>query len=158
MDNLARNEEKFPAAQTPGALTLGDVFARWRDMGLEPVEVSSDDLRQTITIEHDALTRQLKWTAKKMDGMQALGIMAQANYDMFRYFCKAQPRPAFTSGQAQIAVSLSENSLTVGLNPLHDPTVIIGALAAALFEVIERSRPDDPARAWQEVFAVEVSR
>lgn len=132
-------------------------LADWQAMGLEPVEIATDDLEQRISISHNALTGQITWKTEKMDGVQALGILASAAASMFGYFFKAQPRPKLTSGQAQVAVALEGDRLTVGLQPLHDPMVVKGALLAALLEVMERSTAGgDPAKDWAELFEVEL--
>jgi hypothetical protein len=153
----ARIEEKYPTARVPGALTLADVFAGWEAAGLTPVEVSTEDLAQRINIEYNALTTQLKWTTDNMDGVQALGIMADAFLSMFSEFFKAKPRPKFSSGQARVMVNLDGNQLAVALDPLHDPTVVKGVLGAALAEVITRSRSDDPVRDWLKMWSVDIS-
>lgn len=142
MSNIKPYQEAYPMAQAPGAQTLQQVFEQWQAHGLTPVECTTEELRQTITIEHDALKRDLKWSTRKMDGVQALGIMATAMVDMWRYFIKAEGRPELSSGLASVAVRLEGNRLTVGLNPVDDPTVVKGALIAALFEVIDRDRGD----------------
>lgn len=139
------------------ASPVQSALTEWKAAGLEAVEVSSEDLTQRITIKHNALTTEVTWRTEKMDGVQALGIMADVFFSMFQEFVKARPRPKFTSGQARVMVNLEGNQLAVALDPLHDPTVVKGALAAALAEVIARSHSDEQGREWLEVFGVEVS-
>ncbi len=152
----ARKEEKFPLARVPGAQTLAEVFAAWDAAGLTPVEVSTEDLQQRIKISHDALTHQVSWTTEKMDGVQAIAIMADALFSMFSEFFKAQPRPAFSSGKARILINLDGNDLSVAMEPMNDPTVLTGVAAATLAEIIYRSRSDDPARAWLDAFGIKI--
>lgn len=125
---------------------------QWDTWGLQATEVATEDFEQRISIKHNALTGQVEWKTEKLDGVQALGLLAQTMHSMFGYFIKSQPRPKFASGQAKIAVFLEENRLTVGLEPLHDPLVVKGALLAALWEVMERSTEGgDP---WEELFTI----
>jgi hypothetical protein len=127
----------------------------WDRMGLEPIEIASEDAEQTISIKYNVVTGELAWTTRKMDGVQALGVMANAMHDMFKTFIKDLARPAFSSGKAGVAIKLERDKLTVGLNPLSDPTVLKGVIAAALWEVIERSTHNDQDRAWIDLFVVE---
>ena len=128
-------------------------LARWQEMGLEPVEVASEDAEQRITVTHNAVTGQVEWRTEKLDGVQALGLLAQTMWSMFPVLVKEPGRPKFSSGQARIGVFLDADKLTVGLDPLHDPTVVKGALAAALWDVIARSS-DDAAGEWSRLFEV----
>lgn len=133
------------------------LLAQWEAWGLQPTEVAAEDLEQRIIIKHQAHTGQVEWKTEKLDGVQALGLLAQTMHSMFEVFVKGQPRPRFTSGQAKVAIRLDENRLTVGLEPLHDPLVVKGALLAALWEVLERSTEGgDPAKAWESLFEVVV--
>ncbi|MCK6629335.1 MAG: hypothetical protein L6R45_29680 [Anaerolineae bacterium] len=159
-------DENFSPAplhpRTPAVLTTPDsqaLFKQWEAWGLQPMEVAAEELEQRITIKHNALTQQVEWKTEKLDGIQALGLLAQTIYSMFGYFVKGQARPRFTSGQAKVAVCLDGNRLTVGIDPLHDPLVVKGALLAALWEVMERSTQaqdgaegGDPLKAWESLF------
>ncbi len=152
-NDLANHEERFPMARTPGAQTLPEVFEQWQEWGLEPVEVSQEQLRQLITIEHNALTQELTWRVERADGAQALGILATAMWSMFQQFFKEKSRPRLTSGAARIAIQLDGDRLTVGLDRLDDPVVVKGAVAAALWELIDRSMAGDQAVGeWRRLF------
>jgi hypothetical protein len=154
-NGIVKHEQKFPTAHVPGATSIEEVFEAWESAGLQPVEVASEDLEQRISIKHNALTGQVEWRTEKMDGVQALGIMATTMLSLFEVFFKAQARPKFSSGEARVAVYLDGERLTVGISPLHDPTVVKGALAAALWEIVTRAGGTDPAREWLDLFVVE---
>lgn len=156
------NFSPAPLPPCPPARITADsqaILRQWEAWGLQPTEVAAEDLEQRITIKHNALTQQVEWRTEKLDGVQALGLLAQTMHSMFQYFVKDQARPRFTSGQAKVAVFLDGNRLTVGIDPLHDPLVVKGALLAALWEVMERSTQaqdgaegGDPLKAWESLF------
>lgn len=152
-DKLSKRNEQFPMAQVPGAQTLPEVFEAWQEWGLEPVEVSQEQLRQLIVIEHNALTQELTWRVENADGAQALGILTTAMWSMFQQFFKDKKRPYLKSGAARIAIQLEGDRLIVGLDRLDDPVVVKGAVAAALWELIDRSMAGDQAVGeWRRLF------
>lgn len=153
-NKLTKRDEKFPAAGVPGAQSLPEVFEAWTEWGLEPVEVSEEQLRQTITIEHNAATRELTWRVERADGVQALGILVTAMWSMFQQFFKDKKRPRFRSGAARVAIQLDGDRLIVGLDRGDDPTVIKGIVAAALWDIIERTTEGGAVDEWCQLFEV----
>lgn len=147
---------EYPHALVPGACTSTDIFNAWEAKGLEPIEIASEDAEQIISIKHNAVTGQLEWTTRKMDGIQALGVMVSALHDMFRQFIKNVGRPGFSSGRASVAIKLDDQTLTVGLDRLDDPTVLKGMVAAALWEIIERAEHNDASREWLNIFTTKI--
>lgn len=130
--------EAFPAAQVPGAQSMAEVMEAWRARGLKPVQVTSGELAQTISITHNALTGETTWTVNKLDGIQALGVLWLAMVDIGETLLKAKARPALSSGQARAMVALDGNNVQMMADPAGDQAVIRGLLAAAILHLIER--------------------
>lgn len=146
--------EAFPAAQVPGANTLAEVMEAWRAKGLTPVQVTSDELLQHISIAHNALTGELTWTASKIDGIQALGVLWLAMVDIGETLLKAKARPSLSSGQARAMVVLDGDRVQMAAEPANDPTVVRGLLAAAILHLIKHRA--DPIEALAGLMQFEV--
>lgn len=129
--------EAYPAAQVPGAANMAEVMAAWQARGLTPMQVTSDELVQTISITHNALSGELTWTVNKMDGIQALGVLWLAMVDIGETLLKAKVRPALSSGNARAMVALEGNTVQMAVEPASDQPVVRGLLAAAILHLIE---------------------
>ncbi len=137
------------------AKSIPDFLARCKEFNLEPVEVASEDVTQTISINYNVITGEMTWNVKKADGVQAISLMLEALWSMFEYFFKNTPRPTLTSGIAQIAANLDGDRLTVGINPTQDPTIVRGLAGVIVCELIHRAQVGIK-QGWQEIFEVEL--
>lgn len=136
--------EAFPAALVPGAQSVAEVMEAWRARGLTPMQVTSDELLQHISIAHNALTGELTWTTQKIDGIQALGVLWLAMVDIGETLLKAKARPALSSGTARAMAMLDGNAVQLIAEPANDPAVVRGLLAAAILHLIDhRADPID---------------
>lgn len=133
-----KSEGVFPFAQVPQAQSAQEVFEAWQARGMAPTQVTTEDVTQTITISHNALTGELAWKTYKMDGVQACGIMWAALVDMGTEFFKATPRPVLSSGKARAFVQLEGNEIQMAAEPANDQPVVRGILVAALLNLLER--------------------
>lgn len=143
MTNIVPAVETFPHAGVPGARTPAEVFDGWTARGLTPVEVTSADVTQRISIEFNAVTGELKWTVDKADGLQAIGLLFQTLVDVGQQLLQAQARPALTSGQARIALRLDGNQIQMVAEPTNEPIVLRGLLGAALLKLIQGDATPD---------------
>ena len=137
-DYPVKDESPFPFAQAPDAQTSLDVFAEWRARGMTPTQVTTEDVTQTITISHNALTGALTWATHKLDGVQACGILFAALCDIGEYYFKSKPRPVLSSGKARAFVQLDGNDIQMAAEPANDQPVVRGILVAALLNLLER--------------------
>ena len=131
------SKETFPTALAPGAKTLADVFKHWEEADLKPVEVSERDFQQTINIVHNALTGELNWNARSMDGIQALGLMADAIASMWEHFFGSKGRPQVNSGEVKIIINVDQSGVLAAFEKSNDPVVLKGALLATLWKIID---------------------
>ena len=137
-DYPVKVEELFPYARVPGAQTDREVFAAWEKLGLKPIEVTTPEVTQTISISHNAVTGEITWTAHKLDGVQACGILFAALCDIGEYYFKSKPRPVLSSGKARAFVQLDGNDIQMAAEPANDQPVVRGILVAALLNLLER--------------------
>lgn len=125
---------------------------KWDARGLVPLEVTEDQLIQTITIRHNALTGKGEVKYERLDGVQAMGILVDSIRAVFRDTFKSELRPRLNSGHAKVCSELDGDRLSVAfamtdpnnpdLLPQVDPVVASGiAVATALF-IAEKA--DDP--------------
>ena len=131
--------ETFPQAQTPGATKLAQVLEAWKARGLTPVQVTEDEVWQTITVRHNALTGELKWDVDKADGVQAVSLLFSALVDMGEYFFTAKARPRIVSKDTRVALMLEAGQIQMIADPPDDPVITRGLLVAALLRLIERT-------------------
>lgn len=137
-DYPVKPETLFPFAQVNDARNQADVLAAWQAQGMTPTQVTSEDVTQTITISHDALTGVITWEARKLDGVQACGVLFAALCDMGEYYFKSKPRPVLSSGKARVFVQLDGNEIQMAAEPANDQPVVRGILVAALLNLLER--------------------
>lgn len=129
----------FPMAQVPEATRIAEVLEAWRARGLTPVQVTDGEATQTISISHNALTGELKWTVDKADGVQAVSLLFSALVDMGEEYFRAKARPRIVSKDARVAVMLERGEITMIADPVDDPVITRGLLVAALLRLIERA-------------------
>lgn len=132
MNSIVKSIEEFPTAFVPGAGKLSDVFAEWKRRGLVPQEVTAEELRQTITIEHDTLNGKITYRRDGADALQTIALLWDAIRLIARHELFSNVRPKLNSGNAAIAISLDGNKITAIHDPPHDPVVLSGLLLADL--------------------------
>jgi hypothetical protein len=120
--------------------------------GLTPVELTPQDLVQSISIMHNVGTGRFSWTVHKI-AEQAIGLLAMVIHDMWRYWFKSSERPPLTSGHAKVCIDLDGDILSMSfglvdpahpeLPPVADPLVAASMLTAALFFLTERVNGSD---------------
>ena len=135
-------------AKLPGAMTA-DAFERMcQEQNLVPLEITDQDVIQTITIRHNAMTGTFDWTIHKV-GEQAIGLLADVMQDMWRFFFKQPLRPKLTSGHARVIIDLDGDALKIvyglidpthpNLPPMPDAPVAKAMLVSALFGLCENT-------------------
>ena len=134
---------------TPYSPPLKEIMRRWDDAGLVPVEISDVDLIQTITIRHNARSGKLLIETSKFDGIQALAILADSMYEVWRDTFRSDPRPPLNSGRVKVCIQLVDDRLSVAIGtddpnhpdirPSADPVIAKGMLAAVLFGLCEKT-------------------
>ena len=134
---------------TPYSPPLKEIMKRWDDAGLVPVEISEADLIQTITIRHNAMTGKGEVQYSKLDGLQALAILADSMAAVWRDTFRNELRPPLNSGRGKVCVQLEDDRLSVAIgtdDPAHpdilpsaDPVIAKGMLAAVLFGLCEKT-------------------
>lgn len=117
------------------------------ERNLVPLEITTQDVIQTITVRHNVMTGVFDWRADRI-GEQAIGLLASAMADMWKYFFRSPLRPGMTSGHAKVIIDLDGDSLKVlyGMsdpnNPgelIPDATVAKAMMASALFGLCEKT-------------------
>jgi hypothetical protein len=133
----------------PYSPSLKEIMKRWDDAGLTPVEISEADLIQTITVRHNAMTGKGEVQYSKLDGLQALAILADSMAAVWRDTFRSDPRPPLNSGRGKVCIQLEDDRLSVAIgtdDPTHpdilpsaDPVIAKGMLAAVLFGLCEKT-------------------
>jgi hypothetical protein len=133
----------FSNALVPNAKDLDDVFESWKEAGLTPTEVSEDDLISEIKIEAGKHNGELKWSVKKADGIQALGLMAIAMRSMFQEYLQdgGRHKLATDSPDTKIAIQLSDNKVQIAYDH-KQMTTVKGLLMASLWKILEETEKD----------------
>jgi hypothetical protein len=136
--------DPFPHALVPNAKDLDSVFESWKEAGLTPTEVSEDDLISEIKIEAGKHNGQLKWSVKKADGINALGLMAIAMRSMFQEYLQdgGRHKLATDSPDTKIAIQLSDNKVQIAYDH-KKMTTVKGILMASLWKILEETEKDD---------------
>jgi hypothetical protein len=134
---------------TPYSPSLGEIVKRWSTAGLVPVEISEADLIQTITVRHNAMTGKGEVQYSKLDGLQALAILADSMAAVWQDTFRSELRPPLNSGRAKVCLQLEDDRLSVSIgtdDPAHpeimpsaDPIIAKGMLAAVLFGLCEKT-------------------
>ena len=105
--------ELFPAAQVAGATSVADVLAAWKERGLEPQDIARADTLQRISIEHDPLDGQLKWTTSgPMDALMAIWLAVNAAISIGEYFSNGAGRVDMPSSEAAIVIAFKDGRLS----------------------------------------------
>jgi hypothetical protein len=134
---------------TPYSSSLREITERWSNAGLVPVEISEADLIQTITVRHNAMTGKGEVQYSKLDGLQALAILADSMAAVWRDTFRSELRPPLNSGRGKVCIQLEDDRLSVAIgtdDPAHpdilpsaDPVIAKGMLAAVLFGLCEKT-------------------
>ena len=128
----------FPNALVPNATNLDSVFESWKNSGLQPSEVSEEDLISEIRIEAGLHNGELNWSVEKADGIRALGLMAIVMRSMFQEYLKDSGRHklATHSPDTKVAIQLSDNKLQIAYDH-KQITTVKGVLMACLWKLLE---------------------
>ena len=141
-NSIVKKECKYSTALVPDANSVQEVFDAWKEAGLEPVEVSEEDLISEIKITAAKHTGEMKWDVKKADGIRAMSLMALTMKDMFEEYLKNSGRPklASNSPDTKIAIQLENGEVKMAYNQSQDPMVLKGLLLACLWKLIDQCK------------------
>lgn len=112
---------------------------------LEPITVTEESTEQTITIRHNPITGEIKINYSRLDALQALGLVADAAYAIWKNDVKSGQRPAFASGSSKVCVQVDGESLSMAFGTetngktIADPVVAKGILLAAWLGLCEKT-------------------
>lgn len=150
-NDVVVQKELFPTAQAAGALTESDVFARWRERGMEPVEVTPEQTIQRIVIEHNTLTGELKWTCSpNMDGLMAILnatrtavlmpslLVGDAAMSLCEYFTSGAGQLDLGTGKAAVVIGFDNGRMVLDWQPKDAPIAAKKLLAAALIFMVAK--------------------
>ena len=137
-------KSKFPSAAAPLAERVEDVFDTWKELGLEPIEVSEEDITTQISITSEPHTGRIEWDVKKADGLHALSIMATVMKDMFEQYTKGSAKVKLdkNSPDTKAAIMLKDGQIHMAYDQKADPMVTKGLIVACLWKLIENSRTE----------------
>ena len=134
---------------TPYSPPLKEIMKRWDDAGLMPLEVAPEQLIQEIVIRHSPLAGKSDISYTRLDGIQAIGLLAMTMAQVWRDTFHSEPPPRLNSGNAKVCIQIesekSKLSVSFGLGGedgkriTADPVVACGMMAAALFAVTARA-------------------
>lgn len=118
-------------------------FANFTD--LNPIEITEKSTEQTITVRHNPLTGEEKISYSRLDAFQALGLLADAFYRIWKNDVKSAQRPPFARGQSKACIQVDGDKLSiafgteVGGQTIADPVVAKGILLAAWVGLCEQT-------------------
>lgn len=118
-------------------------FANFTD--LEPITVTEESTEQIITIRHNPLTGEMKINYTRLDALQALGMVADAAYAIWKNDVKSSQRPPFSSGKSKVCVQVDGETLSMAFGTetldktIADPVVAKGILLAAWLGLCEKT-------------------
>lgn len=139
--DLAEANGHFPHALVAHADTLEEVIEEWRDAGLEPVEVSEEDLTSEITISATRHDGALTWEARNADGIRALGLMSVAMRSMFHEYVGGSGRHKLqrNTPDTKILINLADGNLQLASDHKQDGNAVAGVLMACLWKLLEQA-------------------
>lgn len=118
-------------------------FANFTD--LKPIEITEQSTEQTITVQHNPLTGEEKIIYSRLDAPQALGLLADAFYRIWKSDVRSANRPPFASGQSKVCVQVDGETLSMAFGTetngktIADPVVAKGLLLAAWVGLCEQT-------------------
>jgi hypothetical protein len=133
-----------------------ETLDEWQDRGLEVRELSKENVRQTIEVDHDPLTGKIDVRYTRLDAVQALGLLADSLYAVWKDGFQGDIRPPLNSGHSKVCVELDGDRLlmafgtSVDKTPVADPVVAKGLLLAALFGLCAEEGEFD---SWKALFS-----
>jgi hypothetical protein len=147
--SLVNIKERFPSAQVQGARSLQEVLDAWEKRGLNPVELTTEETIQRITIEHDPLNGKLTWTiSRNMDGLMATLIatntlvlmpsliVSETVKSIATYFVEGEGRGDLGSGEAMVLIAFKDGRLVIDSMPKDNKIAIRKLLAATLITLL----------------------
>lgn len=105
----------------------------------------AQDTEQTVTVRHNPFTGEEKIIYSRLDAFQALGLLADAFYRIWKDNIKPASRPPFASGTSKVCIQVDENTLSIsfgtvtGDKTISDPVVAKGILLAAWVGLCEKT-------------------
>lgn len=138
---LAKANGHFPHSLVPHADTMEAVLSEWREAGLEPMEVSEDDLTTEITITATRHDGEMTWEVHNGDGLRALGLMAVAMRSMFQEYVGGTGRHKLqrNSPDTKVMIQIKDGKLQMAADQKQDATTIEGLLVACLWKMLEQA-------------------
>lgn len=144
---IAPVEERFPTAMVEGATSLPEVFRAWKERwGLEPKEVTAEQVLQRVTLVHDPLKGELTWKTENLDGLGAMlqaveatvlmpcVITAEGALSIAQYFTQGPGRLDIGTGEAGLIIGFRDGRLVWDWQPkdVPCPKIVAKKLLAAL--------------------------
>ncbi len=145
-DELVVTTERYPFAQVQGAQSMQDVLEAWKERGWKPVQLSIDDLIQTVKISLNPKNGDLSWecSANMVDGLMATLLATEATFlmpslvtaegaiSLAEYFARGEGRPDLGTGEAMVIIGFKDGKLKIDWEPKDRPIACKKLLAMAL--------------------------
>jgi len=142
---LVKANGNFPHALVPHADTMEAVLSEWREAGLEPVEVSEEDLTTEITVTATRHDGKMAWTVTNADGLRAMALMAVALRSMFLEYTGGTGRSKLqrNTPDTKVIIQVADGSVQMAASQTQDATAIEGILVACLWKMLEQAETSE---------------
>lgn len=118
-------------------------FANFTD--LKPIEITEENTEQVVTVRHNPMTGEEKISYSRLDAFQALGLLADAFYSIWKNDIKYASRPPFASGKSKVCIQVDGDTLSMAFGTesegktIVDPVVAKGILLADWVGLCEKT-------------------
>jgi hypothetical protein len=142
---LVKANGHFPHALVPHADTMEDVLSEWREAGLEPVEVSEEDLTTEITVTATRHDGKMAWTVTNADGLRAMALMAVALRSMFLEYTGGTGRSKLqrNTPDTKVLIQVQDGNVQMAASQTQDATALEGILVACLWKMLEQAETNE---------------
>lgn len=80
---------------------------------LKPIEITEENIEQVISVRHNPVTGELKINYSRLDAFQALFLLGEAFYFIWKNHIKSATRPRFNSGKSKVCTQVDGDTMSM---------------------------------------------